>query len=423
MSNPFSRLKKAITFSTMVGTLFLSPVSSGEDWPQFRGPTAQGISAAKNIPTEWSPTKNVAWKISVPGNGWASPIVADGRIYISTAIGEETGNISLHLICYNASDGALVWDTQLFKPVVADAKKHHKKNSIASATPIYAEGKIYAHFGHMGTAAVDTAGKILWKQETIKYAPVHGTGSTPALIGNKLIFSCDGNANPFIVALDTKDGSILWRTMRNTTAKRTFSFCTPLAIDVAGKTQMILPGSGFVAAYNPDSGQEIWKVKYGEGYSVVPRPVFGHGLLFLSSGFDAAVLYAIKPEGAAGDATAGHIAWTQRKGAPHTPSTLLVGNELYFVADNGLASCVDAVTGNTHWTHSLGGGFSASPILVGENIYLQNEAGKGFVIKAGKTFQLISENDLEERSLASYAVTGDALLIRTEKHLWKIEAK
>jgi outer membrane protein assembly factor BamB len=273
----------------------------------------------------------------------------------------------------------------------------------------------------MGTAALDLSGKVIWKQTGIKYSPVHGNGGSPALVGDKLIFSCDGMADPFVVALDAKTGDIKWKTPRNTTAKKNFSFCTPLPIEIDGKTQVVLPGSGFVAAYSPDDGKELWKVRYGEGYSVVPRPVFANGILVLSSGFDAPVIYAINPASARGDATASSVAWTNKKSAPNTPSPLVVGDDVYFVSDNGVATCADLKTGNVHWSQRLGnGGFSASPVFADGNIFFLNEAGVGYVIKAGKTFSAVSENDLGERSLASYAVIDGALFVRTDKHLWRI---
>jgi outer membrane protein assembly factor BamB len=190
---------------------------------------------------------------------------------------------------------------------------------------------------------------------------------------------------------------------------------------VDGRQELISPASGFVGAYEPQSGREIWRVRYGEGYSVVPRPVFAHGLLFLSSGFDRPILYAIKPEGAKGDATASHVAWTVSKGAPTTPSPLALGNELYIVSDGGVASCLDAKTGNILWNERLGGGFSASPVSAENRIYFQNESGVGFVVAAGTNYQLLAKNDLGERSLASPAVIDNAIFIRTESHLWRVQ--
>ena len=204
------------------------------------------------------------------------------------------------------------------------------------------------------------------------------------------------------------------------TVKKTFSFCTPLVITVAGQTQVILPGSGAVVAYDPKDGREIWRARYGEGYSVVPRPVFSHGLLFLSSGFDKPSMLAIRPDGQ-GDVTDTHIAWRIDKGSPNTPSALVVGDELYFISDAGIMTCADAKTGTVHWQERLGGGFSASPVFAAGRIYTQNEEGVGTVIKPGTNFVVLAKNDLKERSLASYALDENALYIRTAGHLYRVQ--
>lgn len=405
--------------ASLVLALLASAVRGGEtDWPQFRGPTGQGLSAAVRVPVEWSATANVAWKVAVPGRGWSSPVLADGRIYLTSAAGEAEK--TLHALCLDAADGRVLWDTEIFRPDAASLAAMHQKNSPASGTPIVTADRLYVHFGHMGTAALDLAGKVVWRQTGLAYPPVHGTGGSPLLVEGALVFSADGGQDPFVAALDAATGALRWKTPRNTTAKRTFAFSTPLAITVDGATQIISPGAGFVGAYDAKDGRELWRVGYGEGYSVVPRPVFAHGLLFVSSSFDSAVLYAVKPDGASGEATATHVAWSNRKGAPHSASMVVVGDELYFVSDAGIATCADARTGAVHWSERLGGGFSASPVAAEGRVYFQNEAGTGFVVKAGKTFELLAKNDLGERSLASAAVADGAVFIRTEAHLWKI---
>ncbi len=393
-------------------------VSAAEDWPQFRGPGGEGVSTATGVPVEWNATNNIAWKTDIAGQGWSSPVLSRGRVYVTTAVSEASP--SLRAICVDAESGKIVWDTEVFKADPAAAKKMHPKNSPASATPIVTMDRLYVHFGHLGTAALDLSGKVIWRQTDLKYPPVHGNGGSPILLDQTLIFSCDGGRDPFIAALDSGTGAVKWKTPRNTHAKRSFSFCTPLAIDLDGIKQVVLPGSGFVGGYNPADGHELWRVDYGEGYSVVPRPVYSHGLLFVSSGFDTPIVYAIQPKGAEGDATAHHVVWTHRKSAPNTPSMLVVGDELYFVSDGGIATCADVMTGAVHWTHRLDGNFSASPVLAEGRIYFQSEAGMGYVIKAGKTYESLAENDLGERSLASYAVSDGAIFIRTQSHLWKV---
>lgn len=392
------------------------------EWPQFRGPTGQGTSLAVGVPVQWSATSHVAWKVEVPGRGWSSPVLSKGRIYLTSALGGGDGsNVTLHALCIDAASGRTLWDTEVFQPEATVARTMHPKNSPASSTPIVTDNRLFVHFGHMGTAALDLAGKVVWTQTALKYPPVHGAGGSPILADGLLVFSCDGERDPFVAALDAATGEIRWKTPRNSPAKKQFSFSTPLAITVGKDREIISPGSGFVGAYNLRDGREIWRVGYGEGYSVVPRPVFSHGLLYVSSSFDAPVFYAIRPEAAAGDVTATNIAWSIRKGAPHTASPVVVGDEIYFVSDAGIATCADAKSGDVRWSERLGGGFSASPVAAEGRIYFQNEAGTGFVVKAGATYELLATNPLEERSLASCAVEDGAIFIRTEKQLWKIK--
>ena len=296
----------------------------------------------------------------------------------------------------------------------------HSKNSLASPTPFLDGDRLYVHFGHMGTAALDFEGNVIWRQTAFSYHPRHGNGGSPALLGDQLVFSCDGIEDPFVTALNRATGDIRWKTPRNSTAEKKFSFATPLAIKTDGADQIISQASGFVAAYDPADGNEIWRVRYGEGYSVVPRPVFAHGLLFICSGYERPILFAIDPKGANGDVTETHVKWQHEKGAPLTSSVLVVGDELYFVSDNGVATCVDARTDKPLWTKRLGGDFSASPILAEGRIYFQNESGVTTVVKAAKKFESLATNDLGERTLAS-PVPTDEIYLRSESHLWRIQ--
>lgn len=386
----------------------------GGDWPEFRGPTGQGHSTAHNLPVEWSGTRNVAWRQAIPGLGWSSPVLHDGRLYLTSAQGSNS--LSLRALCLLADNGKIRWNVEVFSPA---AGRMHKKNSQASPTPLIDGNRLYVHFGPYGTACLDLKGNVLWRNTTLAYPPVHGTGGSPALAGNALVFSCDGGSDPFVVALDKTSGQVLWKVRRDTQARSTFSFSTPLLITVRGQQQLISPGSGMVCAYDPASGREIWRVRYGNGYSVVPRPVFGHGLVFIGTGFDQPSVLAIRPDGQ-GDVTDTHVAWKLSKGAPHTPSLLLAGDELYMVSDAGIASCVDARTGQVHWQERVGGNYSASPLFADGRIYLQSEQGTGVVLQPGRQFRKLAENALGARTLASYAVDDGALFIRTEEHLLKV---
>jgi outer membrane protein assembly factor BamB len=394
------------------------PLGAGSHWPQFRGPGGQGISNARNVPLNWSNSSNIVWRAEIPGSGWSSPVLRVGRLYVTTAVmAAEKGNPSLRALCLDANSGKILWNTEVF--VHIGSTNIHNKNSHASPTPVVEDDRLYVHFGHQGTACLDLDGKVLWRNTTLKYSPVHGSGGSPILVDEALIFSCDGASDPFVAALNKKTGQFLWKTARTFDAKKKFSFSTPLVIHANGRSQVVSPSSGAVYAYNPKDGRELWRVRYAEGYSIVPRPVFGHGLLFISTAFDSPEVVAIRPDGQ-GDITETHVAWTLAKGAPKTPSMLLVGGELYFVSDGGIASCVDAMTGRVHWAERVGGNYSASPLLADGRIYLQNEEGIGVVLAPGKTFHELARNSLGERTLASYAVTDSALFIRGEAHLYRV---
>jgi len=393
---------------------------SDDAWTEFRGPTGQGRSAATGLPLEWSPTKNVVWKQAIPGSAWSSPVVSQDRVYLTTSIAGPDGTPSLRALCLDAATGRLIWDKEVFAPGQTRNQPIHGKNTEASPTPIFQEDRLYLHFGHHGTACLDRDGRILWRNQEVDYEAVHGNGGSPVLVGDLLVFNADGRQRPRVVALDRKSGAIRWAVERKTGSKQTFSFATPLLIAVGGRPQIVSPGSGAVVALDPKDGREIWRVRYGSGFSVIPRPVYAHGLVFVATGYGRADLLAIRPEGE-GDLTDTHIVWRVTKGAPLTPSVVVVGDELYAVADIGLASCFDARTGKLHWQERLEGNYSASPVAADGRIYFQNENGTGTVVRAGREFAQLAINRLEERTLASYAVADGALFVRTATQLYRIQ--
>jgi outer membrane protein assembly factor BamB len=413
----------AVVFS--VFSFSLSAFS--EDWPEFRGPTKQGVSTATGLPVKWSATSNVAWKAPLPGRAWSSPVVIGDRIFLTNAVGKKDSTdphdtFSLRVLALSAVDGKVQWDTEVFRVERPHLQGGvHGKNSYASPTPLYEGGRIYAHFGHFGTACVDESGTVIWKTNELGYQPVHGNGGCPVLVDDLLIFNADAASAPFIAALDKQSGRVRWKMARTSDAKKKFSFCTPLVVEVNGEKQLITPGSNVVSALNPKNGEEIWRVRY-EGYSVVPRPVFGHGLIFLSTGFDQASTLAIRPDGR-GDVTDTHVAWTMGKGSPLTPSMLVVGDDLYMVSDAGMVSCVEAKSGKLRWQERVARQTSASPVFADNKIYIQDEQGAGYVLKPASRLELLAKNDLGDKSLASPAVWRDKLLIRTQSALWCIGKK
>ena len=386
--------------------LFLFP----QDWPQFRGPTGQGVSDERGLPLTWSETKNVRWKVAIPGRGWSSPVILGDRIWLTTATDEGK---SLRAIAIDRNTGAILQNVEVFR--LKSAKLVNRKNSFASPTPIIEGDRIYLHFGAFGTACITQSGEIVWKTRLEYDNGQHGTGGSPVIYEDLLIVSCDGNDVQFVVALDKQTGKVRWKEMRQGYQ----AYTTPLVVSLPAGDQVISPGAFRAIAYEPRTGKEIWHVKYGEGFSNVPRPVFGHGLVFICTGFQQASLLAIKPDGH-GDVSKSKIAWRLDRGVSLTPSPLIVGDELYMVTDNGIATCVDAKTGEELWRARLGGNHSASPIYADGKIYFLSEEGESVVIAPGRQLKHLATNQLEGPTLASIAVSGGSLFIRSATHLYRI---
>jgi outer membrane protein assembly factor BamB len=405
------RLVQPVLFAGLIAYAGASAFSQG--WPQFRGPDGQGHSTERGLPSEWSEAKNVSWKVPVPGRGWSSPVVVDGRVWLTTATvaGRES---SLRLLSFDAATGRQSLDVEVFR--LRDSALLNAKNSHASPTPVVEGDRVYVHFGAQGTAALSAAGDVIWKTRQL-YESQHGNGGSPVLYGELLIFSCDGFDEAFVVALDKRTGKTRWRTMRPLPWSQAYS--TPLVIRVADRDQIVSVGAFHAAAYEPQTGKEIWRVSYPDGFSNVPRPVYGDGLVFITTGFQQPAIMAIRPDGK-GDVTRTHVVWTLTRGAPLTPSPLLVGDELYVVTDAGIASSIDARTGAIRWQHRLGEGVSASPVFADGRIYVLDEQGRTTVITPGPTFQPVSTNVLEGRALASMAVASQSFFIRTATHLYRI---
>ncbi len=413
--------------SGLLAVLLMASESRADDWPEFRGPQGQGHAGGANFPLKWDESTNITWKRPVKGIAWSSPVIVKDRIYLTTSTvtkgeGEnDKGEVILGAVCLNAKTGEQIWEkTVLQHPTNVQI---HKKNSHASPTPIVEGDGLYLHFGSNGTARLTLDGNVVWKR-VLDYEPQHGNGGSPALAGDVLIICCDGTDQQYVIGLDKKTGETRWKENRSFTASKGFSFSTPLLITVNGQQQAICPGSGGVIAYEPQTGKEIWKASYGEGYSVIPRPVYGNGLVYVCSGYNKPKLFAIDPTGT-GDVTATHIRWETDKQVPHSPSLLLVDKLLFFVSDKGIARCVDAVTGEEHWQQRLGGNFSASPLLLENRVYFQDEQGHTTVIAASPKFEVLAESQLDkdERTFASYAIADNAIFLRSENHLYRIENK
>lgn len=385
--------------------------ANAADWPQFRGPSQQGVSDETGLPVTWSETEQVAWKTELPGLGWSSPSIAGPQLWVTTAV--DDGH-SLRALCLEPRSGRIVKNVEVFRK--DDPGSIHKKNSHASPTPLIEGDRVYVHFGRHGTACLTTAGDIVWQTE-LAYEHRHGPGGSPVVYDNLLILNCDGTDTQYVVALDKMTGKEVWKQLRGAAS---MAYSTPTLTVVDGQPLLISSGGEWTIAYDPGTGREQWRFRYPKGYSNVPRPAVAFGLTFVSSGYNTPTLYALKLDGR-GELTDDYVAWKITKGAPRNSSPLVAGNELYMVSDNGIITCMDAQTGRQHWQERLGGDCSASPLLADGRIYITNETGVTTVLAAGPTYEELAKNELPGRTLASLAVADGAIFLRTDASLYRLQ--
>ena len=367
------------------------------------------------MPLEWSETRNIKWKTPVPGAGWSSPVVAGGRVWLTTATGAR--DVSLRALAFDVESGREIVNVEVFR--IRGTAIINPKNSRASPTPVVDGDRVFVHFGAEGTAALTASGDVVWKVR-FPYESQHGNGGSPVVHGDLLIFSADGSDDAFVVAVDKHTGKVRWKTPRRQPFDQAYS--TPLAIRVGDRDEIVSVGAYRAAAYDPQNGKELWRVGYRDGFSNVPRPVYGHGLVYIATGFQEPSIVAVRADGA-GDVTHTHVAWTLARSAPLTPSPLLVGDELYVVNDAGIATCLNAKTGDLFWRQRLDGNFSASPVYAGGRIYFLSEEGVATVIEPGRTFSRLAVNTLDGATLASMAVSNGSIFIRSDRNLYRIGKK
>jgi outer membrane protein assembly factor BamB len=326
-------------------------------------------------------------------------------------------------ICVDRESGKVVRDVKVFD--VEAPQPIHTLNSYASPTPVIEAGRVYLHFGSYGTACLDTkSGATLWSRRDLPCDHFRGPGSSPILFERLLIVHYDGFDYQYVVGLDKATGKTVWKTDRSNdfgTTDGDFkkAFSTPLVIEAAGRLQLVSAGSKAAMAYDPRTGKELWQVRF-EGFSSTARPLFGHGLVFINTGFSKADLLAVRPDGS-GDVTASHVVWTLKKGIGSKPSPVLVGDLLYVVHDAGVASSIEAQSGNIVWTHRLSGEYSASPVAAAGAIYFFSQEGSTTVIKPSRVYEELAVNDLAGGIMASPAIAGGALFLRTRSHLYRLE--
>jgi len=395
----------------------------------FRGPRGDGTVIGARLPLRWSETNNVRWKVAIPNLGWSSPVVEGGRVWVTSATKDGKDYFAY---CVDAETGKLLIERRLFHCDNPEPLGN-AVNCYASPTPAIADGRVFVHFGSYGTACLDAkSGETLWAREDFKCRHYRGPGSSVVLYRGLVILTFDGVDVQYVAALDARTGKTVWQTDRqivwndldeNGNPKREGDFrkgfATPLVIGFAGKDQLLSPASSMFFAYDPATGKELWRVP-NKAYTPVVMPVFDGKLVFNVTGHGAVLMQAVRPDGT-GDVSATHIAWeVSGKDVPLTPSPALLDGMLYMLADHGALTCIEAATGRTVWRESLGGNYLASPLCDGERLYFFGASGKATVLRAGRTFEKLAENKLDDGFMASPAVCGDSLILRTKTSLYRI---
>ncbi|MGB0326744.1 MAG: PQQ-binding-like beta-propeller repeat protein [Akkermansiaceae bacterium] len=406
----------------MASTVLMGSFSFAVEWTEFRGGPAQGVVSAKEVPVKLDFEKDVLWKTPIPGKGWSSPVMSEGFVVVTSAV--KTDSVELRTFALDASSGEKKWETTLFKPDPKEAGTIHSKNTLASSSALIADGVVYAHFGHMGTAALELkTGKVKWRYHETYHA-VHGNGGSPVLVDGVLIFSADGKDKGLLRGLDAATGKKKWEVDRQKDVPRKFSFGTPFAVKVDGEIQVVSQGSGMVGGYRPKDGQLIWSVDYGKGYSVVPRPIYHEGRIYVTTGFDRAKLMSIRLRGAKGDITKSHVDWIVERGVPHTPSMVLSGDEIFMVDDTGRFCALDRKTGERLWRDTYKRKVSASLTLVGNKLYAFTEEGQGFVHEVSREgAKEVAVNEFEEPVFASPIIFDGTMIVRSQNALWRFGKK
>ncbi len=400
--------------------LTVSSLVQADDWPQFRGPRGDGQSSATGLPVTWSESEHIRWKTAIHGKGWSSPVILNGQVWITTA--PEDGK-QLFAVCVAADSGKIVRDVRVFsieKPAFC-----HTMNSYATPTPALEEGRVYVHFGSAGTACLDTqSGQVLWTRQDLPCDHFRGPASSPILYRDLLIVNFDGFDYQYVVALDKHSGRTVWKRDRDIDYRTPDgdgkkAYGTPQVVEANGRAQLVSPAAVATLAYDPLTGEELWRVRHG-GMNSSARPLFGQGLIFINTGAGGDRLLAVRP-GGRGDVTESHVAWKQAKTVPTRSSQLLIGDLIFMVDDAGVASCLEAKTGHPVWQHRLGGKYSASPVAADGRIYFFSEDGEMPVIAPAAEFKSLAVNRLDEGCMASPAIVGHALYVRTRTHLYRIE--
>lgn len=411
------------------------------NWPEFRGPNQDGHAPeSAKLPTEWSEEKNVTWKTEIHGKGWCTPVIWGDQIWLTTATKDEEEirekGVRQSVLCVDKNTGKILFDKELFyypepRPL------SNTRNTYASPSSVIEEGRVYVHFGSYGTVCIDTKSfETLWVRDDLPCHHWRGPASSPVLYDDLIILTFDGADYQYTAALNKMTGETVWKQDRSTNFNDLNeegvpdregdwrkAYNTPIFVELGGKTQMISPGAKAVWSYDPKTGEELWSLHWEE-HSTASRTVYSKELnhFFFNTGYGKAKVLAVKMDPHySGEIDPANISWTMTQRTPNRCSPVLVGDKLYVVADGGVASCIDAKTGVALWTERGGETFSGSLLYGSGNVYFFDEMGNCLIVKAGEEYDVVAENHLNTGMFASPAVDGNALILRTTTHLYRIE--
>lgn len=417
---------------------------ASSSWAQFRGPTGEGLVDTE-LPTNLANPASIVWSTETEGTGWSSPVEANGKIWFTTSVVQKATQeqiaaklakdamsgiktvaaaVTLHAICLDAETGKQLHNVTLTE--IKDPEPINPLNSYASPTPAIAGDRVVVHFGNYGTWCLDAnSGKQLWNTKFVVDHSV-GPGSSPIVTDDKVILVCDGIDEQYVAAVYLKDGKLAWKTdrppLRATNAEFKKAYSTPLLLTIAGVKMAIIPGAQWTVAYDPSTGKEIWRVDCGDGFSTTPMPIFENGLVVISTGYMRPEFVAIRPDGK-GDVSKSHIAWRAARGAPTMPSAIAKDGIMYSISDSGILTSYDMKSGEEINRSRIGGNFSSSPILAGGLIYLTSREGIVSIVSADSSLKTIATHDLGEQLMASPAVVGKDLILRSDKRVVRYTAK
>ncbi len=418
----------------LVVLLFFMPcLLLSENWPNWRGPSGDGISLEKGIPVKWSPTENIAWRVAIPGKGHSSPVVWGNKVFLTTCLPEKEQRL---LLCLDQRTGKKLWQKVVLN---SPLETIHPLNSRASGTPATDGQHVFVTFmkaddrkipaPNVGTQRLITPGKIIvaaydldgeqkWKINVGDFISAHGFNTCPVLFEDLVIINGDHDGDAYLVALERKTGRERWRIERE---NKTRSYATPIIREIGGRTQMILSGSLCVASYDPHNGKRHWIVD-GPTEQFVASMVYNGEYVFVTAGYPERHILAIRPDGS-GNVTGTHVAWRTNRGAAYVPSPIFAGPYLLVVADSGIASCFNAKTGKRHWMERLPGGHSPSTVSADGLVYFTSDRGVTTIVRPGKMFNIIARNELGEQISASPAISQGQIFLRTHQHLYCIGSK